>query len=167
MALLLTISWKYRPSWPRDTHTLHSNSSIEEARKTFRKRWPDKDIKDIPRGLKYEEKFDCQGEPRNFGLHDYRAMIERQRMLNLNTIHDPSEHVKSRAASLTVELYDRGRFTATYKAGQRLVTMDAKRGVAECRSFESGEPCPRNVHGKLCSSVWAVCESLRDGRKAA
>lgn len=87
-------------------------------------------------------------------------------MLNLDSIEQPSQHVRSRARSLHVELYDQGRFTATYKVGERLVTMDSKRRVAECRGFD-GQPCPQNVRGNLCASVWAVCEALQTERKAA
>lgn len=62
MEITLAISWKHRPRWPKRTSAINGYESVEDMRKQLRKRWPEKNLVNIPNGLKYEEAFSCKGE---------------------------------------------------------------------------------------------------------
>lgn len=98
-------------------------------------------------------------------------------MMNLSSIKSPSELIKARSKAMWVTKYDSGQHTISFRVvphgkkfghktrDRRLVLFDSKRQIAECLSLETGEVCPANSFGKLCSHVLAASKRL--SRKAA
>ena len=98
-------------------------------------------------------------------------------MIDLSSIHFPSDRIRARARLMWATKYDSGAHTVSYKVvphgkefdhktkDRRLVLFDLKRKVVECLSLETGEVCEANSYRRLCSHVYRAHQVMEKGTK--